>query len=468
VRRRRSVREFSEGQKKILKNTLDTAGIVRDSALIRRSNLCIILPVSLTELSGCLPSTFCPAPEVLAFWVFGLHTAKLKPMRSLSSLTLLLCIASVCVAQESGTGQSTVTVHSNLVAVPVFVNTKDGHVVFSLKADDFLLTDNGVSQLVTLEEDTDSQPLALAIVVETGGAGAGHLGDYRELDSVLDALIGNVEHHVAVIDFDSTPHLVLPFTTRTEDASKVLASLSAGDHDATILDAVAFAVAQLREQPTRYRRTILLLSETIDQDSETTLNDALRLVSDTNTAIYSFSFSSTRAAVSHEASKFSSKNPGPEHGCFSRTGADSEYEGHYSKQVLDCISQLAPPLRLATMTFLTARNSLRTNTADSLAQLTGGEFFHFHDAKDLKAGLIALSNDIPNYYVLSFQPANPVPGLHALHVSTKSHPQYETKFRREYWVDDTGRQPESTQIECQCVPDLVALPVTWAPILRAP
>ena len=336
-------------------------------------------------------------------------------------MTLLLCIASVCVAQQSGTGQSTVTVHSNLVAVPVFVNTKDGHVVFSLKADDFLLTDNGVSQLVTLEEDTDSQPLALAIVVETGGAGAGHLGDY------------------AVIGFDGTPHLVLPFTTRTEDASNVLAGLSAGDHDATILDAVAFAVAQLREQPTRYRRTILLLSETIDQDSETTLNDALRLVSDTNTAIYSFSFSSTRAAVSHEASKFSSKNPGPEHGCFSRTGADSEYEGHYSKQVLDCISQLAPPLRLATMTFLTARNSLRTNTADSLAQLAGGEFFHFHDAKDLKAGLIALSNDIPNYYVLSFQPANPMPGLHALHVSTKSHPQYETKFRREYWVDDTGR-----------------------------
>ena len=104
--------------------------------------------------------------------------------------------------------------------------------------------------------------------------------------------------------------------------------------------------------------------------------------------------------------------------------------------MLDCISQLAPPLRLATMTFLTARNALRTETAESIAQLSGGEFFRFHDAKDLKAGLIAVSNDVPNYYVLSFRPTSPTPGLHALHVVTKDHPQFVMRSRREYWIDD--------------------------------
>jgi hypothetical protein len=204
------------------------------------------------------------------------------------------------------------------------------------------------------------------------------------------------------------------------------------------LDAVTFAAGQLREKPAQYRRAIVLLSETIDQSSETRLNDAVRLISDTNTAIYSFAFSSTRSAVSHEASKFSSHDPGPEHGCFSRTGADSEYEGHYNKQVLDCISQLAPPLRLATMTFLAARNGLRTNTAESFAQLTGGEFYRFNDTKDLKSGLIGVSNNIPNYYVLSFRPADPTAGLHALHVATKDSPQLVTRFRREYWIEDTN------------------------------
>jgi len=356
-------------------------------------------------------------------------------MRFLYNLILPLCLTSACLAQETGTGQPALTARSTLVMVPVFVNTKEGHVVFDLKADDFLLTDNGAPQLLTLEQDTDSQPLALAIVVETGGAGARHLTDYQQLDTILDALVGSIEHRVAVIGFDGTPHMIVPFTSKIGDASNGLATLSGGDHDAAILDGIAFAVAQLREQPTRYRRAILLLSETIDQGSKTTLHDALRLISDTNTAIYSFGFSSTRSSVSHEASKFSSSDPGPEHGCFSRNGADSEYEGHYSKHVLDCVSQLAPPLRLATMTFLTARNALHSNTAESLAQLTGGEFFRFHDVKDLKAGLIGVSNDIPNYYVLSFRPANPTPGLHALHVATKGRPQFVTKFRREYWID---------------------------------
>jgi len=354
-------------------------------------------------------------------------------------LFLLLCLAAVVVnAQQSDNGQPTLTVRSTLVEVPILLKAKGGEVVFGLTADDFLVTDNGVPQHLNLDQDTDSRPLALAIVVETGGAGARHLSDYRQLDSILDALIGNVEHRIAVIGFDSLPHLLMPFTPTTADASRQLAGLNEGDQGAAILDGIALAIAQLRVQPPRFRRAILLLSETIDQGSKTTPDETLRLISDTNTAMYSFGFSSTRSAVSHEASKFGfgSTEPGPAHGCFSRNGADSEYEGHYSKQVLDCISQLAPPLRLATMTFLTARNALRNKTAESIAQLTGGEFFHFRNAKDLKASLITISNDLPNYYVLSFRPSSPTPGLHALQVETKDRPQLVLKARREYWIDD--------------------------------
>ena len=357
-------------------------------------------------------------------------------MRSACIFSVLLCLAAVGVrAQQSDTGQTVLTVRSTLVQVPVLVKTRGGQVIFRLTADDFLLTDDGVPQTLTLDQGTDSEPLALAIVVETGGAGARHLIDYQQLDAVLDALVGGVEHRVAVIGLDSTPHLLGPFTPHTADASRQLASLREGDPGGAILDGVAFAVAQLRAQPTRYRRAILLLSETIDHGSKTTLGEALRLISDTNTTMYSFGFSSTGAAVSHEASKFNSNEPGPAHGCFSRDGADPEYDGHYGKQVLDCISQLAPPLRLATMTFLAARNALRTNTAESVAHLTGGEFFHFHDDKDLKAGLIAFSNDVPNYYVLSFRPTSLTPGLHALRLQIKDRPQLVVKSRSEYWID---------------------------------
>jgi len=372
-------------------------------------------------------------------------------MRPACIFCLLPCLAAVgASAQQSETGPPTLTVRSTLVLAPVLAKTRGGQVIFKLTAEDFFLTDNGVPQDVKLVEDTDSQPLALAIVVETGGAGALHLADYRQLDAILDALVGGVEHRVALIGFDSAPHLLTPFTPDTAVASRQLASLRQGDAGGAILDGVAFAVGQLRAQPARYRRAILLLSETIDHGSKATLGDALRLISDTNTTMYSFAFSSTTSAVSHEASKFGTvsvqgwsgkpSEPGPAHGCFSREGADAEYQGHYGKQVLDCISQLAPPLRLATMAFLTARNALRTNTAEAVAQLTGGEFFHFHDAKDLRPGLIAVSNDVPNYYVLSFRPTSLTPGLHALHVETPNRPHVVLKSRAEYWIDsDTAR-----------------------------
>jgi VWFA-related protein len=365
-------------------------------------------------------------------------------MRSVCALSFLLFLTNLeARAQQADPGQPTLSVRSTLVLVPALVKTKQGAVVFDLTADDFALTDDGVPQHLTVDPDADSQPLALAICVETGGAGVRHLEEYEHLDAILDALIGGVEHRVAVIGFDHSPHLLLPFAPETARASLQLSSLRRGDSGAAILDGVAFAIAQLRTQPARFRRAILLISESIDQGSETSLGEALRLISDTNTTLYSFGFSSTREAISHEASKFGYNHPtepGPPHGCFSRDGADAEYDGHYSRQVLDCLSMLAPPLRLATMAFLTARNGLRTNTSASLAQLTGGEFFRFSNAKDLRQGLVSVSHDTLNYYVLSFRPTSLTPGPHALHLEITDRPQLTLKSRTEYWIDDDPGQ----------------------------
>jgi VWFA-related protein len=332
-----------------------------------------------------------------------------------------------------------------VVLVPALAKTKQGSVVFNLTANDFALTDNGIPQQLTLDTDTDSEPLALAICVETGGAGANHIEEYGHLDAILASLIGGVEHRVAVIGFDSAPHLLLPFTPETGSAAVKLAGLPKGNQGAAILDGVAFAVEQLRSQPANYRRAILLFSETIDQGSTTSLGEALRLISDTNTALYSFGFSSTKAELTHNAPGVQvfgydhPNEPGPPHGCFSRAGADAEYDGHYSRQVFDCLSVLAPPLRLAQMAYLTARNGLRVNTSSTLAELTGGEFFHYSNAKDLRQALIAVSHDVLQYYVLSFRPIPPTPGPHALHLEIKDHPSLTLTSRSAYWIDDAGQ-----------------------------
>src|SRR5215469_14764628 len=335
------------------------------------------------------------------------------------------------------------TVSSNLVLVPVLVKTKAGEPVFSLTAADFILTDNGVPQSLRLEPDNNSQPLALAVIVETGGQGASHLGDYRDLGTVLDTVLGDVPHRVAVIGFDSKPRLEQDFTPDTDAAANTIGTLSEGDPGAAILDALAFGIGLLRNQPPAYRRAVLLFSETMDSRSQTSLEAAIRAVDDTNTAIYSFAFSSAKQAVKQEASKLPggsySDQPYSPGGCMSKDpNADPDAHGKRDVQALDCASDLFPPLRVARVAFLAARDGFKHNVPESVANLTGGEYFSFHNAATLKDRLIMISNDVPNYYVLSFRPKSPDPGLHALEVHVKDRPQLKVSSRKAYWMNDSA------------------------------
>ena len=351
-------------------------------------------------------------------------------------------------SQQSSTNQQTqaIIVRSNLVLVPVLVKNKAGETIFSLAADDFMLTDDGVPQPVQLESDNDSQALALAVIAQTGGLGASHLRDYGHLGAVLDAVIGDVPHRVAVIGFDIAPRLELDFTTQTDAAANKIATLHGGSGGAAILDALKFGINLLRKQPPEYRRAVLLFSETADSGSQTSLEDAVRAVNNTNTAIYSFAFSTTKTAVEHEASKLPlpggspySDQPYPPGGCMSKDpNADPDAHGKRSVQALDCASDLLPPLRLARMAFLAARDGFKRNVPESVAQLTGGEYFAFKDATTLARRLISISNDVPNYYVLSFRPQSPHPGLHALQLRVKNRPGLQLRARKAYWVDVGG------------------------------
>jgi hypothetical protein len=120
------------------------------------------------------------------------------------------------------------------------------------------------------------------------------------------------------VGFDSSPKLVQDFTSDGDVAGNAIRGLSRGNGGTASLDGLGFALYMLRQQPTEYRRAILLISETVDHGSRVTLDDALREISDTNTAIYSLGFSSSKSDVKHEASKVASREPGPAGGWMSQ------------------------------------------------------------------------------------------------------------------------------------------------------
>jgi VWFA-related protein len=337
---------------------------------------------------------------------------------------------------------------ANLVLVPTLIKSSSGEPVFGLTANDFILTDDGIEQKISLAENTDSQPLALVIVVQTGGAGGRRLDSYRSLGPLLDSMVGAVPHHVAVVGFDSEPHIETEFTADLNHVAGVMADLQPGDGGAAILDSLAFAVDLLRKQPTSYRRAILSISETLDHGSKGKLEDALRAIGDTNTTIYSLGFSTTKADMKHDSDEFNSDlTPAPTHGCLAKdqsNGSDTHpvqvpdgKGNNRAMQTFDCLSLLAPPLLAAKMAAMAVLDGMHRNVPESVARLTGGEYFKFENTRSLERGLITLSNQIPNSYILSFSPQADSPGLHAIDVRLKKRTGLHVDARKGYWADSS-------------------------------
>jgi hypothetical protein len=212
---------------------------------------------------------------------------------------------------------------------------------------------------------------------------------------MLDSVVGGVPHEVAIVGFDSSPVLVRDFTSDTAAAGRAIQALVAGNSTqggAAILDSLAFSIDLLRTQPPQYRRAILLISETVDAGSNLKLDEVLRAISDSNTTIYAVAFSSGKDYMKREGPKtfgkgsiplLSSKTgapPGPAHGCMSRDPNDPQVDldKNPARQAYDCLSLLAPPLRLAKkrqsrLRMAYRRTSLRLSPASPVASISSSQ-----------------------------------------------------------------------------------------------
>ncbi len=183
--------------------------------------------------------------------------------------------------------------------------------------------------------------------------------------------------------------------------------------------------------------------------SRTQIDSALRQISDTN-AIYSLGFSSIRSESGRKASlALNNPNFGPRHGCMGKdtppeTG-DPDIDAanappartgkQVANQAYDCLGVLLPPLALAKVAFTAGIHGLQRNVPETVADLTGGEYFHFKDTKTLERDMETISNHVPNRYMLSFHPQSPHTGLHAVELRLKDYPKLDLAARNSYWVE---------------------------------
>ena len=327
----------------------------------------------------------------------------------------------------SGTGFAQTTLHttSTLVVVPTLVQTPGKELVFSLKADDFTLTDNGVPQKVMLEDES-SRPLSLVVLMQTGGAARGQFPNYANLETMIAAILGDAPdkipgdtpNKVSIVNFDSRMEGASPFTSDVAQWSDAINHPDPGNSGAAILDGLAYAIGLLKQQPANTRRAILLISQEHDDGSSTQMKDIVRDLGETNTAVYSVTFSAEKTTFRQAL-----KSPARPHPPITINPAAGSFLGYFD---------LTTPLDVAL-------GAMHKNIAAEIAALSGGEASSFDNRNELAADLGVLTNHILNSYMLSFYPTSTKPGLHTIRVGLAHHPELLISARSSYWLDDSAK-----------------------------
>jgi len=309
---------------------------------------------------------------------------------------------------------------TDLVFLPTRVQKKNGDTVHGLRPEQFIVEDNGVGQTVQVEAAPESSSLSIVVLVQCSRTAPLVFANVRGLATMIEGIGGNSRFEVAVVSYGERPSILGGFSGSAEASRAALSKLKAcGDNTAATVDAVEYAVGMLRTRPALYRRAILLVGETRDHGSSARLEQAVADLGTTDTVIYSVAFSPVKSEVSRSLGR--GKQPPVGGAAKTKDNGPVEVE---RQQVLELPPQILPLV-----------NALRQNTASELASLSGGDYMSFNSKQAFDEDLQKVSNQIRNYYLLSFKPGAVLePGLHSIRVRVTGYPGAVVQTRKTYWA----------------------------------
>lgn len=320
-------------------------------------------------------------------------------MWRLSALATAFALCSTP-ALQAQTGQSyNLSTQTNLVVVPIQVRTNKGEPIYGLQEKQFDVRDNGVRQRVHLDEAPDGAGVSLVVLVQCSGAAALEVMKLKGLETMIESVVGGAPHEIATVSYGAGPTLLGDFTADPEKLASAVSEVKpCRENGVATLDAVYYATRLLEGRQNHYRHAILLISETRDHGSHSKPQEVIAALGRTNTVVNSVAYSPARDELVRDLKE------GPS----------------------------GPPNWLPLLVF--AVNAMKTNASSTLATLSGGEYANFGTQKGFDQALTRVSNQIHNYYELSFQPpSTPKYGFHSLTAMVPDYPNAIVKNRESYW-----------------------------------
>ena len=326
--------------------------------------------------------------------------------------------------------QGTIRVRVALVSAPVVVVGAKGEPVLDLRQKDFQILDNGVAQ--TIESfDLGGEQVSAVLVFETSARIAPLLPAVQKSAIVFTQTVVGPSGEAAVLSYDNSVTTLLPFSTDNDKIEKTIATLKPGNGGAKLYDALASAVALLRDRPSGQRRAIVVVGEASDTGSEERLGQVLRDAQLSNIVIYSVGLSTTAASLHappSQAGPPSATPPGtfggpPMPGTAQTPTSQQQYGGNIDL------------LGLSEWAVRNAKAVVKERPLELAATATGGTYqAAFKDSK-IENAVDAIGGELNSQYMLSYRPVGAEnPGYHTIKVSV-NRPGVKVRTRPGYYLE---------------------------------
>jgi len=309
-------------------------------------------------------------------------------------------------------------VQTQIVQVPVSVTDKNGHRIEALAPGDFVLLDDGVRQEVTVDDYVGFDPISLVIAVQTSGISTPALATIRRIGGLIQPLVSGERGAVAVVTFDRRVTWFQGFTSDDDRIRAALSSLRPDKdlQDARMLDAISVVAGHMQKRPGR--KLLLLISESRDRGSETTIEQAIEILERENIEVFAAPYSAYATSLIAKPKDLPDLSAPPEL-------PDDPTEIPNPPPAINFMSIFSELARLG-----------KTNSLQALTRATGGSEHSFVRKHGIENAIEKLGTAVHNQYILSFpQRASAAPGIHQIEVGVPGRADVELRWRHAYWAE---------------------------------
>ena len=300
-----------------------------------------------------------------------------------------------------------------LVSVNATVTDAGGYAVPGLRAEDFIIDEDGERQTIT-QFESERVPVSLGIVLDTSGSMAGEkmAAAQAALRRFVFDLLGP-QDEMFLYRFDRHPVLVQGWTEDRREVVRALGAVNASGGTA-LYDAVADAIP-LAATGGRRKKAVVIISDGNDTNSAIELGEVRQLIRESEVMVYAIGIDASVASVTGRSRGGPPASPVP---------------WPPGPIQLPWPRRPSPPPQPPTSQRQGTNDRVNVQALRMLTDESGGRTEIIGGARDLDAATAGIASELSQQYFLGYVSTRPKDGRwHAISVQVKRG-NYHVRARR--------------------------------------